>query len=435
MATKGAVRCKSDPTHEHFDTHRGKCKCGSQLQQACPKCGKHKSYAHFKAHEVKCESTLPLPPPLPLLLLPRPVIRFAYWASNWELNTVRNKAAFRVPPRGQLWEGLPVGVPQQKHKFRVHTVKEASVRGMQWMDTYDAIFASIAADTESFELVRVYHSWAEVLIALEHPSEAFTGLDVLVLGDWVHQVTTTNDDALPLDWLERLRMVELQTGCRMFPPLDYCFTFARKELVQRLIERCALPPACKPIPTMTVLNGKWGEALDKFVQGHPKVVLKRSISEACKHVRVMKTSRASTFAFGALPWLVQPVMAEFEQHNELRLYIVKGRFLWGVSSSFREGNEEMLSLFPFAPGRMGSDWNLEAIQVAESLVAALAQHQVHAARFLRIDMVRCNSDGGGSWYINELEFFGNTHLHLDVADDAHKIFPVLVEHVKEWMRV
>ena len=433
------MHCKSDSAHTEFDTHKGKCKCGSPLQQTCPKCGKNKSYAHFKAHEKKCRATTTTTTPHtpPSLSLRHSVIRFAYWASDWELNGMHNKKAFRIPPRGQLWDGLPVGVPK-KHGFRVHTVKERSVRGMQWMDAYDAIFAAIATDTEAFRLVHVYHTWAEVLRALEDPITTLKGLDVLVLGNWAHQVTTTAaaaDAILPLNWLERLRAVELQSGCRIFPPLDYCFTFARKELVQRFIERCASPPSCKAIPSTIVLSGQWSQTHEAFVQGHPTVVLKRSVSEACNHVQRVKTSKVgAAFAFGALPWLVQHVVPEFEEHNELRLYIVRGRFLWGVSSSFREGDEAMV-LQPFAAGRVGSDWNLEAIQVAESLVAALAQHHAHAARFLRIDMVRCNDANGGGWYINELEFFGNAHLHLDVADDAHTIFPVLVEHVKEWMRL
>jgi hypothetical protein len=422
----GVVHCKNDPTHKEFDTHSGKCKCGSKLQQTCSKCGKPKSYAHMKAHTAKCKAKPPLPPLPPPPLLPK--IRFAYWASNWQLNHVRNKKAFRVPPRGQIWEGLPVGVPK-KHNLRIHSVKEPSMRGEQWMDAYDALFASIASDTEAFQLVRVYHTWEEVLKALEDPIASLKGLDVLVLGNWVHQVTN-DDGALPLEWLERLRIVELQTGCRIFPPLDYSVTFARKELVMQLLERCAIP-AAKPIPTMAIF-GEWREALDQFAQGHPTMVLKRSISETCSHVQFVETKDLAVFPFGTLPWLLQPVITEFEEHNELRLYVVNGRFLWGVSSSFREKGEDM-SLFPFALGRVGSDWDPDAIKVAESLIAALARHQAHAARFLRIDMVRCNADRG--WFINELEFFGNTYLHLDVGDDAHKMLPVLVECVKEWMRV
>lgn len=409
----GAVYCQKDPTHKDFDTHSKKCKCGAKLRQTCSNCGKPKSYAHMKAHKDKCKATPPPTPPLP----PRPKIRFAYWESDWDLNQIRDKKAFRVPPRGQIWEGLP-----NKHNLRIHSVRERSVRGEQWMDAYDALFASIACDTEAFELVRVYKTWAEVRKALEDPIASLKGLDVLVLGNWVHQVTK-DDGVLPLEWLERLRAIEIQTGCRIFPPLDYSVTFARKELVMGLLERCAAAPA-KPIPTKAIF-GEWNEALAQFAQGHPKMVLKRSISETCNHVRFVETNDLAVFPFGEVPWLLQPMVPEFAEHKELRLYVVNGRFLWGVSSFFQNDGEDM-TLSPFAP-------DPDAIKVAESLVAALAQHQAHAARFLRIDMVRCNADGG--WFINELEFFGNTYLHLDVGDDAHKMLPALVQCVKEWMRV
>lgn len=449
MEEKGLVRCRADSTHTKFKTHTGKCVCGEGLSRTCPTCGKVSSYGHFRAHKCNAQPLLPpplqqvlplQPPPPPPLLQPPPapalfpeapppagpqrLIRFAYWASDWELNSLRNKKAFRIAPRGQLREDLPMGMPEL-HGFRVHAVKDRSERGQLWMDAYDAVFARISLDTDAFRLVKVYHTWAEVLTALEDPIKAFKDLDVLVLGNWVHQVTT---DQLPLDWLERLRVVEVQTGCRIFPPLDYSVTFARKELVMRLVERCATPLA-KHIPTKAIFDGQWREEFDEFTQEHSDVVVKRSISETHNHVQFVKTTKLRTFKFGALPWLIQHVIPEFEEHNELRLYVVRGRFLWGVSSSFQDGD---LALFPFAPGRIEGDWDPAAIKVAELLVATLAQHVPDAAQFLRIDMVRCNA---GGWYINELEFFGNAHLHLGVADDGHQILPALVDCVKEWMRI
>jgi hypothetical protein len=53
--------------------------------------------------------------------------------------------------------------------------------------------------------------------------------DVLVLGNWVHEVTQQQEESLnmPLQRLERLRRAELQTSCCIFPPLDHSITFAR----------------------------------------------------------------------------------------------------------------------------------------------------------------------------------------------------------------
>lgn len=64
------------------------------------------------------------------------------------------------------------------------------MRGMQWMDAYDALFARIAT-SPGFELVTVYHAWDQVVAALQ--GEDLCGVHVLVLGNWAHHVTTLED--------------------------------------------------------------------------------------------------------------------------------------------------------------------------------------------------------------------------------------------------
>ncbi len=426
------VRCKKDRTHTRFDRDKGKCSvCESALEAACVTCGEFKTYSHVKRHEDQCTQ---------VVQQPQKRTTFAYWASNWAVN----KDGFSCAPRGQLWDGLPQGCPK-KHGFRVHKVKDATMKGMEWMDSYDALFARIACDA-NFELVKVYHSWEEVEEMLKAPAKMLKGIDILVVGNWVHRVALDQDTLdEPLHWLERLRNVEMETGCRIFPPLGYSITFARKELLVRLLERCIQAPV-RQIPTMCVVGSReaWKERALAFAKKNAAttMVLKRSISGLKQHVHYVSVKALNSCTLldvqhqakggeslkNLLGWIVQPLMKEFELHNELRLYIVNGKFLWGVSSKFIEGEE--MCLFPFAPGRRDSGWNLEAVRAAEQLVAAIALHEVHAARFLRVDMVRC-SEGG--WYVNELEFFGDAFLHFEVMDDAYEFFPMVVESVKSWM--
>ena len=445
------VRCKSTHSHASFDRNEGKCSsCGSGLEAACTFCGDYKSYGHVKSHENRCTKKHPekedegREEEEEEEEEEREIVTFAYWASSWKLNSNKNAGSpFATPPKGQFWDGLPKGV-SKKHGFRVHKIQDPTMKGMEWMDSYDAVFATLACDP-CFKLARVYHSWEEVVdVALEDPKKSLKNVDVLVLGNWIHEVTKDDDDDLtvPLQWLERLRMVEVESGCRIFPPLDYSMAFARKELLIRLLEQCVQPPGFV-IPTVCAIPGQ-----DRFeaIASFGKVdmlVCKRSISESKRHVQFVKTKdwlngskrnkQKSSANSSSIPWIVQPFRKEFGLSNELRLYIVDGKFLWGVASKFHGVEGSDISLFPFAPGRIDGDWDAEAVQVAERLVAAIAKRRVDASRFLRIDMVRSSEQEG--WLINEVEFFGNAFLHFEVMDDAYEIFPTLVQAVKNWIYV
>lgn len=428
------VRCKTNHSHTSFQTNDGKCECGASLQAACGFCGDFKSYGHVKSHEDQCKKREPKEEKEE-----EKKVRFAYWASSWALADARAKSSFSTPPRGQLFDGLPDGL-SEKYGFRVHKVQDQTLRGMEWMDAYDAVFANIACDPH-FKLVQVFHHWYEVEAALASPVESLHEVDVLVLGNWIHEVTK-DDLTVTQRWLERLRMVEVEAGCKIFPPLDYSMTFARKELLIPILARCVRPPA-SPIPTVCMLPGKdRSELIASFGKEVQTLVCKRSISESKQHVLFLdrdtwikegKTKKKKT-KHGAsgtnVLWIVQPYLEEFSKSNELRLYIVDCKFLFGVASAFHNNSSEM-TLYPFGPGRRDGEWSEEAVQVAEQVVQAVSKFQVDAGRFLRIDMIR--STDKKSWFINELEFFGNAFLHFEVMDDSYEFFPDFVKAIKKWI--
>lgn len=437
------VRCKRDRSHSRLDRASSSCSvCSSKLEASCSKCGEFKSYAHIKAHEGKCTAPEPSEPPKTLT--------FAYWASTWAFG----EEGFLVPPKGQFWDGLPEGC-SKRHGFRVCKVKDPSLKGMEWMDSYDALFAKIGTDPH-FKLAKVYHNWLDIEGLVKTP-KLLKGIDVLVIGNWVHRVAMKqNSTDILLMWLERFRNLEAESGCRIFPPLDYSSFFARKELLPSLIERTVRAPM-RSTPTLCIVGSRdtWKERVFSFAKenGAEKLVFKRSISGMKQHVRFVDLTDLDSFRLeddpedgslvssrergrsssdsaqpNLLAWTVQPFVKEFVEHDELRLYIVDGKFLWGLATNFKDG--EGIALFPFAEGRRGSNWSEDAVHAAERLVAAIAVHHAHAARFLRIDMIPSN-DGG--WCVNELEFFGDAFLHLEVMDDAYELFPTLVECVKKWM--
>jgi hypothetical protein len=428
------LRCQKDPSHVDFEAKKKRCRCGATLEASCTDCGEFFSYGHVSEHEKLkiCRKEEPQ----------QAVVTFGYWSSDWKLGT--GKKPFEISPRGQLGDGLPDGFSQEfVGQVRVHTVTDRSMKGTEWMDAYDAVYARIACDP-LFELVTVFPCWEKVesfvLKVLKHDASAMekaSRMRLLVLGNWVHQVAQAKGVLeVALDWCQKLQSFELLTGCRIFPPLDYSIAFARKELVdQMLCIACPKVRGAVSIPTLILLDDPTKAGLKAFTsQHHDDLVFKRSISGGKRHVQMIN---ARKFSFGkgeTLPWLVQPKMPEFSQSNELRLYIVNGKFLWGVSSKFQEGDAEM-SLFAFGPGRKGCDeWDERAVRVAEQLVAVVGQRQPGALKFMRVDMIK-SSNAKDTWLVNELEFFGNAFVHLDIVDDGYELVPTVVECVKSWMQM
>ncbi len=148
-------------------------------------------------------------------------------------------------------------------------MSDPSMPGMEWMDSYDAVLASVAADKASFKLVRVLHSWKELMELVMSCSNK-ERLDVLVVGNWVHDGVVKHKKTVSV-LLELFRAFEMTTGCRVFPPLDYAVYFARKELYYSDLERAfRLHDEVKTIPTlflpMPPLPLDWKERLRCFAE-------------------------------------------------------------------------------------------------------------------------------------------------------------------------
>lgn len=415
-----AAFCKSNPLHKEFQRKQSKCNCGAPLLATCARCGSPVAYGYVAGHEKKCQKKQRVEDPR--------VVRFAYLASDWKLNPdKKSNEAFLVPPRGQLWD-IPHGFAPAAGEthLRVHRVKDPSMRGVEWMDTYDGLFAKVAAN-DQFELVKVFQSWDEVKRALRQWKEK---VDVLVLGNWIMKVMEEEGD--PSEWLERLRWFELENQCRVFPPLDYAVHFSRKELYYHETSRVLSHGVVRCIPTMFISPSvsSWKATVRAFASKHKvqRVVFKRSLSECKKHVVVQEVAGLKAPFDKGPAWLVQPFITDFQERNEVRLYVLNGKFAFGAETRFEEEGVAAAAarVFPFSRD------DDSAIQAAEAVVRAVALSQADAGRFMRVDMIWCEADQ--VWLLNELEFFGNAYIHTEVLQDAYEVLPVLVECVEDWMR-
>jgi hypothetical protein len=162
-------------------------------------------------------------------------------------------------------------------------------------------------------------------------------------------------------------------------------------------------------------------------------MLKREMSETSKHVLKVKVG-----AIGALSgrtsgfrWMAQPVLQEFSAGCEFRMFVINGRCKWGVATRFVDDDDGVvLEKMPCAPGRKAwESGGKEAALVAEQVVEIVSK-DIHAAKFLRVDMVKRN---GGGWWINELEYFGNAFIHFESFDNAPEMLDEVVGCVVSWL--
>ena len=88
-----------------------------------------------------------------------------------------------------------------------------------------------------------------------------------------------------------------------------------------------------------------------------------------------------------------------------------------------------------APGRKAwdSDGGKEAAIVAEEVVKVCSKDMIHAARFLRVDMVKRSAADGG-WWVNELEYFGNVFVHFEAFDNSMDMLQEIVECLRLWLK-
>jgi hypothetical protein len=126
-----------------------------------------------------------------------------------------------------------------------------------------------------------------------------------------------------------------------------------------------------------------------------RIVIKRELSEISKHV-----IKADIDSIPKLPgrdkdggfrWMVQHRVSEFDEHHEMRMFVIDGRCRWGVATrcSSPDGTEGVIvETNPVAVGRrMWTEGGQEAADLAERIVSALCTTQAHVGRFLRVDMM------------------------------------------------
>ena len=354
-------------------------------------------------------------------------VRFAFLASSWSYE----KDQEPVGPLGQYCGVLPAGFPKD---IRRKEITDPSGDN-SFVDFYDALWGSLALDSD-FELVHIFHSLDDLIRGVRDFE-----LDLLIVGDWIYPSLEKNDlkeDAEKM--YAMLRDVELDGSLRIFPPLEYAWYFAHKAFfLTRLAKMPLNQQLVKPIPTFPVSMGHfWKPEVVEFAGASHKVVLKREFSDRGRHVKEMDVKAlASLEGRNSFRWIAQPFLKEFSVNPEMRMYVIEGKCTFGCMTRFveKEDGFRFMSTEATAPGRRTwtHDGGKEAAAVAEHVVHILGREQAHALRFIRVDLVRRN-DGTVGWWLNELEFFGNAHVLLEVFDNASELLQLILAATKRWIK-
>jgi hypothetical protein len=209
---------------------------------------------------------------------PQKVLRVAYLAAVWENGL----------PLGQYFGHLNERFAQEFHR---HVIKDPSGDSKS-VDSYDAIWGTIFATDARFKLVHVYRKLDEVIDAV-NKYELPDGIDLLVLGNWIHPLCARDEEhgkGIAEKFLNTLRNLELEASVLIFPPLDYAWHFAQKAHFYVPLQRFPLPLGAFVIPTIAVpqqrQQRRWKQTVEEFVQHHDTelIVFKRELSEISKHV-------------------------------------------------------------------------------------------------------------------------------------------------------
>jgi hypothetical protein len=443
------VRCSRNYLHESFNLEKKRCRdCSAGLEKRCSVCEKFSSYSNASTHLKKCKQQRQLQQQEDTT-----VNAIGDDEAEGELSKLRVAyvvAAWRQGlPSGQYRETLPEGFPEQ---FRTLLVEDPS-GDAKCVDAYDAVWGSIFAANGSFECVQYYSCVQELESAIADRKFPDT-INVLVVNDWIHQTAAPpfgDEDASGgvslktrvQNVFNTLRNLEMERGIRVFPPLEYAWYFAQKAHYLNHLQCYTMPIGAHIIPTMTVPSGHhWKKAVRNFIcSADPEgaqVMFKREMSETSKHAIKMPINDISSLeGRGDFCWVAQPCIAEFNEYPEFRMYVINGRCKWGVATRFvNTGNDGdggvTISMITVAPGRdIWDQHGREAASIAEKIVAIVSREQRHAAHFLRVDMVRRLD--GQSWWINELEYFGNAFVHFEAFDNSPELLASVIEMTKRWV--
>lgn len=326
----------------------------------------------------------------------------------------------------------PFGKAEDERWVPRYEKKEPPSEGC-YVDIYDAITAQmmLAGEVKIVQCLQAKRV-CEVIRSGGNQLMEFQAR-LLFWPNWLFETKCRSLESLHLFITTILQPFLTANGLVIFPPIDYCLFFGRKEFwIQEALclsrPQSSKTPLWDVIPTTVILPGECFSKLDLAGKNN-RIVLKRTVSERSHHVFKDVFVTGGTISnlprdFDRWTYLAQPYISEFQRSPEYRIYLVKGRAMSGLATFWGpDGKLHFDHVHPFTNNAAHS-----AFTAACAVVRNFSSQ--FTGYFVRVDLV-CNSQNGG-WWLNEMEYFGNADILLP-DDSGAPIMRIISEAVASWM--
>lgn len=338
-------------------------------------------------------------------------------------------------------------------------VKENSI-GEQLTEEYNVLMFHLSLMGHSVRFMP-RAKWTELLLC-RGPQEwrkELADVDVVIDGYWPYECADKH--ALVRQQLDELCSV-VASVCICPSPADTLFaahksryhahlerTFSDRRVV---IPSVYLSPGC----SLATVEGAISELM-AAVETSNGLVLKRGLSGSGRQVHFLDAQSIAGYATHlhrllnssdasgvATLWLLQPLLPEFRQRHELKLYFdINGRLLCALASTFlprrtqrthvklENGDVEVIELRRDNAQQWLAHGADEAIALAQQVRREVLRVAPSLAPLLRFDMIRTDRWG---FLVNEVEHFGDAWLQLPRSSSSELAANIAMS-VLQWSNI
>ena len=155
----------------------------------------------------------------------------------------------------------------------------------------------------------------------------------------------------------------------------------------------------------------------------------QSIPGIFKHIKACDQKAGSEW-----PYLVQAKLPEFAINAECKMYVLSGKCNFGALT--RNNTARQHSMKALRPGTsLWTNIGQHAAELAMMITEAVCMIEPGAGHFLRVDLLCLDETipKTSTWILNELEYFGDVHIHFDLYDNADERLKEVCASVKRWV--
>jgi hypothetical protein len=396
---------------------------------------------HLRNHNTPCVKGVTGIPPERVTDTPPPRItgvslplRIVLVGSKWDKeDEIDASGQYRFEDITELGDGFPSGLRIGEDNL--------DGGGETWFDAYDAIWGKLSSD-DGFELLKII-SISDLDHIIKDGKLPNSTYDILVVGDWVSTLVNKGCTYEGLmKYKHDLEVLELRHQITIFPPIGYVWRFADKLAYLNRLIQLPLPERVEVMPSTYILKRSKSANAMNMTEAPNGWCVKRAFSGCCDHVTKHQSLNTALRHIKACdkkaksewPYLVQEQVPEFQTSSECKMFVLSGECTFGALT--RDNTTNHHSMKALRPGtKLWTDIGQYAAELAVAITAAVRMMDPGAGHFIRVDMLCLDetSPKTSTWILNELEYFGDTHIPFDLYDNADERLEEVCASVKQWV--